>query len=140
MDVLEQKRKERPDLAQFFQEDRLSGFFVKNLEAVQGDERDVIILSLGYGKDSQGRFTMNFGPINKDGGERRLNVIVTRAKEKIVLVASIKATDFDLNSINTEGVRHLYHYLDYAERGKEALSLENIFGGETESPFEDEVK
>lgn len=140
MDVLEQKRKERPDLAQFFQEDRLSGFFVKNLEAVQGDERDVIILSLGYGKDSQGRFTMNFGPINKDGGERRLNVIVTRAKEKIVLVTSIKAADFNLDGINTEGVRHLYHYLDYAERGKEALSLENIFGGEVESPFEDEVK
>ena len=140
MDVLEQKRKERPDLAQFFQEDRLFGFFVKNLEAVQGDERDVMILSLSYGKDTQGRFTMNFGPINKDGGERRLNVIVTRAKEKVVLVASIKAADFDLNNINSEGVRHLYHYLDYAERGREALSLEDIFGGEVESPFEDEVK
>lgn len=140
LDILERKRKERPDLSQFFRDDRLSGFFVKNLEAVQGDERDVIILSLGYGKDTQGRFTMNFGPINKDGGERRLNVIVTRAKEKIILVSSIKAADFDLNNINTEGVRHLYHYLDYAERGKEALSLENIFGGEVESPFEEDVK
>ncbi len=140
LDVLEQKRKERPDLDQFFQDDRLSGFFVKNLEAVQGDERDVIILSLGYGKDSQGRFTMNFGPINKDGGERRLNVIVTRAKEKIVLVTSIKASDFNLNDLNSEGVRHLYHYLDYAERGRDALSLDNVFGGEVESPFEDEVK
>src|SRR3990167_6177111 len=68
------------------------------------------------GKDSQGRLTMNFGPINKDGGERRLNVIVTRAKEKTVLVTSIKASDFNLNDLNSEGVRHLYHYLDYAER------------------------
>ena len=140
LDVLEQKRKERPDLDQFFQDDRLSGFFVKNLEAVQGDERDVIILSLGYGKDSQGRLTMNFGPINKDGGERRLNVIVTRAKEKTVLVTSIKAADFNLNDLNSEGVRHLYHYLDYAERGRDALSLDNVFGGEVDSPFEDEVK
>jgi len=140
LDILEQKRKERPDLSQFFQEDRLSGFFVKNLEAVQGDERDIIILSLGYGKDANNRFTMNFGPINKDGGERRLNVIVTRAKEKIILVSSIKAADFNLDSINSEGVRHLYHYLDYAERGKEALSLGDISGGEVESPFEEDVK
>jgi superfamily I DNA and/or RNA helicase/very-short-patch-repair endonuclease len=140
LDVLEQKRKERPDLDKFFQDDRLSGFFVKNLEAVQGDERDVIILSLGYGKDSQGRFTMNFGPINKEGGERRLNVIVTRAKEKTVLVTSIKASDFNLNDLNSVGVRHLYHYLDYAERGRDALSLDNVSGGDAESPFEDEVK
>ena len=140
LDIIEQKRKARPELDKYFQDDRLSGFFVKNLEAVQGDERDVIILSLGYGRDPQGRFTMNFGPINKDGGEKRLNVIVTRAKEKLILVSSIKASDFDLNNLNTEGVRHLYHYLDYAERGKEALELQSVSDGDVDSPFEEEVK
>ena len=140
LDTIEQRRKFRPELDRYFQDDRLSGFFVKNLEAVQGDERDVIILSLGYGRDHQGRFTMNFGPINKEGGEKRLNVIVTRAKEKLILVSSIKASDFDLNNLNTEGVRHLYHYLDYAERGKEALELHDVVDGDIDSPFEEEVK
>ncbi|MEI8349821.1 MAG: DUF3320 domain-containing protein [Candidatus Omnitrophota bacterium] len=140
LDAIEQRRKIHPELDKFFLTDRLSGFFVKNLESVQGDERDVIILSLGYGRDSQGRFTMNFGPINKDGGEKRLNVIVTRAKEKLILVSSIKASDFDLSNLNTEGVRHLYRYLDYAERGKEALELQDITDGDVDSPFEEDVK
>ncbi len=140
LDVIEQRRKTRPELDKYFLNDRLAGFFVKNLESVQGDERDVIILSLGYGRDPQGRFTMNFGPINKDGGEKRLNVIVTRAKEKLILVSSIKASDFDLNSLNSEGVRHLYHYLDYAERGKDALELQGIEDGDIDSPFEGDVK
>ena len=140
LDTIEQRRRSRPELDKYFQDDRLSGFFVKNLEAVQGDERDVIILSLGFGRDHQGLLTMNFGPINKEGGEKRLNVIVTRAKEKLILVSSIKASDFNLNNLNTEGARHLYHYLDYAERGKEALELHNVVDGDIDSPFEEEVK
>ena len=140
MDALWQKRKQFPELEKFFVDDRLSGFFVKNLESVQGDERDIIVLSLGYGRDSQGRFTMNFGPINKEGGERRLNVVVTRAKEKLILVSSIKASDFKLGELNSAGIRHLYHYLDYAERGKVALEIDDILDGEVDSLFEEDVK
>jgi superfamily I DNA and/or RNA helicase len=65
---------------------RAEPLFVKNLENVQGDERDVIILSVGYGRDSNGRFAMNFGPLNRDGGARRLNVAVTRARSLLYLV------------------------------------------------------
>ena len=94
-EAIERRLKEQPDFEQFFKEDRLEGFFVKNLENVQGDERDVIFFSVGYGYDQQGQMTMNFGPLNKPGGERRLNVAVTRAREKVVLITSIKGSDID---------------------------------------------
>jgi len=140
LDLIEEERKNNPEFNKYFTEDRLSGFFVKNLESVQGDERDVIILSLGYGRDANGKFTMNFGPINKTGGEKRLNVIVTRAKSKICLVTSIKASDFDIEKLTAPGLKSLYRYLDYAERGKNALESITLGPGETESPFEDDVK
>ena len=140
LDLIEDERRNNPEFNKYFTEDRLSGFFVKNLESVQGDERDVIILSLGYGRDPNGKFTMNFGPINKTGGEKRLNVIVTRAKSKICLVASIKAGDFDIEKLTSPGLKSLYRYLDYAERGKNALQSVAIGGGDTESPFEDDIK
>lgn len=139
LDLIEQRRRAQPEFEKYFLDDRLSGFFVKNLESVQGDERDVIILSLGYGRDASGKLTMNFGPINKEGGERCLNVIITRAKEKLILVSSLRASDFDLGNLNTEGVRHLYHYLDYAERGKAALTMLETGVGDAESLFEEEV-
>jgi hypothetical protein len=107
---------------------------------VQGDERDVIIFSIGYGRDQHGRMTMAFGPLNRDGGERRLNVAVTRAREKVVLVSSTTAADIDLGATQAAGVLNLYHYLDYAARGNEALQLTGPQGlGEAESPFEDDV-
>lgn len=140
LDLIEEERKSNPEFNKYFTEDRLSGFFVKNLESVQGDERDVIILSLGYGRDTNGKFTMNFGPINKTGGEKRLNVIVTRAKSKICLVTSIRAGDFDIEKLTAPGLKSLYRYLDYAERGKNALESVTLGPGETESPFEDDVK
>ena len=89
-EAIDRRLKEQPDFEHFFKEDRLEGFFVKNLENVQGDERDVIFFSVGYGYDQQGQMAMNFGPLNKPGGERRLNVAVTRAREKVVLITSIK--------------------------------------------------
>jgi len=79
-DEIDRRLEESPELEPFFKADRLEGFFVKNLETVQGDERDVILFSVGYGRDAQGRLTMNFGPINREGGQRRLNVAVTRAR------------------------------------------------------------
>src|SRR5207248_2644693 len=88
-DEIERRRLAHPELEQFFIADRLEGFFVKNLENVQGDERDIILFSIGYGYDQNRRMTMNFGPLNKSGGERRLNVAVTRAREKVIVISSI---------------------------------------------------
>jgi len=120
-DTVEARLHERPEFEDFFQEDRLNGFFVKNLENVQGDERDVMIFSVGYGYDGNGRITMNFGPLNKQGGERRLNVAVTRAREKVVLVSSIRHDDIKTESTRAQGVHALHHYLRYAERRPKEL-------------------
>jgi hypothetical protein len=120
-EAIEKKLQEQPDFELFFKEDRLEGFFVKNLENVQGDERDVIFFSVGYGVDQQGQMAMNFGPLNKPGGERRLNVAVTRAREKVVLITSIKASDIDKDT-QALGVQTLRTYLDYAENGPEKSS------------------
>ncbi|MCK9573037.1 MAG: DUF4011 domain-containing protein, partial [Candidatus Omnitrophica bacterium] len=138
-DAVELKLKENPEYAKFFTDNRLDGFFIKNLESVQGDERDVIILSVGYGKDATGRLSMHFGPLNRNGGERRLNVLVTRAREKIIVVTSIRASDFDPN-IMAEGVLHLRNYLAFAEKGNDALSTELIGQKEDfESPLEESI-
>ncbi|MDU4959072.1 MAG: DUF3320 domain-containing protein [Sporomusaceae bacterium] len=139
-DALEKMRNEDSAYEGFFNEDRLEGFFVKSLENVQGDERDVMIFSIGYGYDRQGRMTMSFGPLNQEGGERRLNVAITRAREKVLVVSSIKASDFDLSQNPKPGALHLYRYLDYAERGPSALEITHPAGrGEEESPFEESV-
>lgn len=138
--ALERRREELPELDAFFDEDRLDGFFVKNLENVQGDERDVMIFSVGYGRDENGKLTMNFGPLNREGGERRLNVAITRARRRVELVASITGTEAEFATILSEGPRHLQRYLDYAHRGAVALAID--IGGEghdAESPFEEEV-
>jgi hypothetical protein len=120
-DELERQLQRRPDLERHFNGDRLGGFFVKNLETVQGDERDVIILSIGYGRDESGKLVMNFGPLNRTGGERRLNVAVTRAREELLVVSSIRARDIELSAASSAGLTHLRQYLDYAERGAESL-------------------
>lgn len=105
-----------PDVAAFFDEERPERFFVKNLERVQGDERDAIILSIGYGKTPHGRVIYRFGPINQTGGERRLNVAVTRARQRMTVVTSLRSTDFDPTRLNSAGPRMLRDFLDYAER------------------------
>jgi hypothetical protein len=139
-DEIEQRRRSQPEFERFFKDDRLEGFFVKNLENVQGDERDVMIFSVGYGYDQQHRMTMNFGPLNKPGGERRLNVAVTRAREKVILVSSVKAADIDLGATQAPGVLQLHRYMDYAERGEVALAITYpLGGGEPESDLEIEV-
>jgi hypothetical protein len=137
-EAIERRLKEQPDFEPFFKEDRLEGFFVKNLENVQGDERDVIFFSVGYGYDQQGQVAMNFGPLNKPGGERRLNVAVTRAREKVVLITSIKASDIDLEA-KALGVQTLRTYLDYAERGPEALEQGKRREGEFDSAIDEDV-
>jgi hypothetical protein len=89
------------------------GLLVKNLENIQGDERDIIILSVCYGYGPNGRMLMNFGPINKSGGERRLNVAFSRAKHHMVIVSSIQYSDIT-NDYN-DGANCLKTYLQYAE-------------------------
>ena len=138
-EAIDRRRRQQPELEHFFKEDRLEGFFVKNLENVQGDERDVIIISLGYGYDACGKITMNFGPVNKSGGERRLNVAVTRARERTILVTSIKASDIDLDSARSEGTKVLHDYLEYGEKGPAILKTVNIGIDESLSPIEKTV-
>ena len=87
----------------FFGNMRDEPFFVKNLENVQGDERDVIVFSVGYGRDALGKLAMNLGLLNNVGGSERLNVAVTRAREKVVLVSSIRGADLDLSRTNAGG-------------------------------------
>jgi DNA polymerase III delta prime subunit len=101
----------------FFAAGREEPFFVKNLETIQGDERDVILLSVGYGRDESGRVTMNFGPLNRDGGWRRLNVLVTRARMRCVVFTSITAADIRLEPTTPRGVVALRRYLEYAAGG-----------------------
>lgn len=138
--ALDQRRQRLPDLDEFFNEDRLDGFFVKNLESVQGDERDVMIFSVGYGRDEVGKLTMNFGPLNCEGGERRLNVAITRARRRVALVASTSGTESEFATRLPDGPRHLQRYLDYAARGPVALAIDvGEAALDTESPFEEEV-
>ncbi len=89
--------------------------FVKNLENVQGDERDVILFSIGYGPDKDGKISMNFGPLNNAGGERRLNVAVSRARQEMYIFSTLKAADIDLRRSKARGVEGLKHFLQYAE-------------------------
>ena len=138
--ALDRRRRDLPELDSFFAEDRLDGFFVKNLENVQGDERDVMVFSVGYGRDENGKLTMNFGPLNREGGQRRLNVAITRARRRVELVASITGTEPEFATNLREGPRHLQRYLDYAARGPVALAIEPGESGlDAESPFEEEV-
>ncbi|HEY0716712.1 MAG TPA: AAA domain-containing protein, partial [Streptosporangiaceae bacterium] len=92
-------------------------FFVKNLERVQGDERDAIILTIGYGKNADGRMLYRFGPINNEGGERRLNVAITRARLSMTVVSSFSAQEMDPAHLRSEGAQMLCRYLTYAESG-----------------------
>ena len=138
--ALDRRRQRLPELDAFFADDRLAGFFVKNLENVQGDERDVMIFSVGYGRDEAGRLMMNFGPLNREGGERRLNVAITRARRRVELVASITGTEPEFSTSLRDGPRHLQRYLDYAARGPVALAIDlGEEGRDAESPFEEEV-
>jgi very-short-patch-repair endonuclease len=126
-------------LGDFFAEDREERFFVKNLERVQGDERDAIILSVGYGKNERGDLPYRFGPLLSDGGERRLNVAVTRAKRRMTLVSSFGSADMDPDRSKAEGVKLLRSYLQYAE--SEGTNLGEVIKEKPElNPFEVDVR
>jgi hypothetical protein len=95
--------------------------FIKNLENVQGDERDVILFSVGYGPDEQGRVALNFGPLNREGGWRRLNVAVSRARYEMLIFSVLKPEQIDLNRTRSDGITGLRAFLEFAERGVVAL-------------------
>jgi very-short-patch-repair endonuclease len=125
------------DLEPFFADDRPEPFFVKNLERVQGDERDAIILSIGYGKHPDGRMRYQWGPLLRDGGERRLNVAATRAKHSLTLVSSFSSQDVDPDRLTKAGAKLLADYLEYAGSG----GTYSATSGATElNPFEADVR
>ena len=126
LDELEKRRRAHPQSERFFVDDGPEPFFVKNLENIQGDERDCIFISVGYGREQNGKIAMNFGPLNLDGGERRLNVLISRAKERCKVFSSITANDIDLSKTAARGVAALKTFLNYAELGV-------LEGGETQS-------
>ena len=139
-DLLDNERRKSPQIEPFFSDDLTEPVFVKNLESVQGDERDIMFFSLTYGPDRTGHMTMNFGPMNKEGGERRLNVAITRARSELVVFSSFRPEQIDLSRTQAVGVRDLKHFMEYAERGPHALA-EAIHGsvGGYDSPFEKAV-
>ena len=141
LDLLDAARRDHPEIEAHFCEDIDQPVFVKNLENVQGDERDVILFSVCYGPDRAGKLSMNFGPLNRDGGERRLNVAVTRAKHEVVVFSTLRSEQIDLSRTRATGAAHLKSYLEYAERGTAAIAA-NIESAHTEdydSVFEKEV-
>lgn len=120
-ETLRLARRDRPEIDDFFSEANPEPFFVKNLERVQGDERDAIILTVGYGRTEHGRMRYNFGPINQEGGFRRLNVAVTRAKRRMTVVSCFSADDMDPDRVTNQGVRMLRDYIEYAAGGGRKL-------------------
>ncbi len=139
---LDQARKEHPELDDFFDSEdreRQEPFFNKNLERVQGDERDAIILSIGYGKDRAGRLVYRFGPLLHDGGERRRNVAATRAKRRITVVSSFSHEDMDDAKLHSRGMRLLKQYLRFAASSGTEIYEEAGTAAER-NPFELDVE
>lgn len=120
-DEINRYRMKNPIHEPFFDEDKDEPFFVKNLENVQGDERDTILFSICYAKNAQGKMHMRFGPLGHQGGERRLNVAITRAKHNVKLIGSILPEDIDLSRTHSEGVRMLRSYISFAMHRSDAL-------------------
>jgi very-short-patch-repair endonuclease len=137
-DELELRRRQDPALEPFFARDREEPFFVKNLENIQGDERDVIFLSVTYGKARDGRLRNNFGPINGENGWRRLNVLTTRARRRMVVFSSMRGDDINPAAAGSRGPALLREFLNYAERGQ-LQSAAATRAADAESPFEQEV-
>ncbi|WP_422926346.1 DUF3320 domain-containing protein [Singulisphaera sp. PoT] len=114
-DRLERRRREDSTLEDFFSTNINEPFFVKNLENVQGDERDVIFISVGYGQTAEGELALNFGPLNDEGGERRLNVLITRARFRCEVFTNLTSNDIDLKRTRSLGMRTFKSFLAYAE-------------------------
>lgn len=130
----------RLDLSDFFSLDREERFFVKNLETVQGDERDAIILSVGYGKAANGDLPHRFGPLTQEVGYRRLNVAITRARRRMCVISSFSHHEIDLNRSGSRGVQLLKAYLEYAASGGRRLPEGEHAGEVGLNAFEADVR
>lgn len=139
-DLFDQAQRDHPELEWFFSDDRIEPTAVKNLENVQGDERDVMFFSITFGFDSAGKFPVNFGALNRDGGERRLNVAITRARRSLIVYSSFYSEQLRAERSQARGVRDLKCFLGYAEKGPAAIAArtEGSVGG-YDSPFEEAV-
>lgn len=138
LDELEVRRRQDPSLESFFASRPQEGFFVKNLENIQGDERDVIFLSVTYAKGHDGRLRYQFGPLNSQNGWRRLNVLTTRARKRMKVFSSIRSQDIQTTQTDSVGAKLLHDFLRYAELGKLDNPCVAASAG-VESPFEREV-
>ena len=139
-DMLVRERRDRPEYEEYFSyDDKTEPFFIKNLENVQGDERDTMIMSVTYGPNKHDRILMNFGPINRVGGNRRLNVAITRAKYNLIIVSSMTHDDIDLSRAKGDGPSFFKNILKYAELGfDDKVDSVDVYA-EFDSPFEEEV-
>ncbi|WP_163399678.1 DUF3320 domain-containing protein [Flavobacterium fluviatile] len=133
--ALEVKRRKNPEVENFFRSHATEPLFIKNLENVQGDERDVIFISIGYGRTEDGKVPMSFGPLNNEGGERRLNVLITRAKSRCEVFTNITASDMNPGPNAKFGIRALKSFLYYAQHGKFESDKEEIIT--KPQPFEE---
>lgn len=135
-ELLELARRTNPTLDAFLREGQAEDVFVKNIENVQGDERDVILVSVGYGPTTPGGrlSSMSFGPVNGEGGERRLNVLFTRARVRCEVFASFDPGDIDVNRTSGVGPRILKRFLEFAKHGR--MDDSSSTGLEADTPFE----
>jgi hypothetical protein len=118
LEAVERLRRDSPDTEAFFTAHPAEPFFVKNLENVQGDERDAIMISVGYGRGADGKLAMRFGPLSNEGGERRLNVLITRAKKRCIVFSGISAEEVDTERAKGRGVAALKTFLAFAAGGE----------------------
>jgi hypothetical protein len=141
-DLLDKARQEHPEIEPFFDETLPEPVVVKNLETVQGDERDLIMIGIGYGPTAPGAKTMsmNFGPLNREGGWRRLNVAVTRARREMLVFTSFDPSMIDLRRTSARAVADLKTFIEFAHRGPMVLADAGpgSLGGYA-SPFEEAV-
>lgn len=140
LDLFDQAQRDYPEIEWFFADERVEPTVVKNLENVQGDERDVMLFSITFSPNEAGRVPLTFGALNRDGGERRLNVAVTRCRQELVVYSSFKAEQLHVEKTKSRGVKDLKSFLDYAERGPVALSVDQTTANGTfASPLEEAV-
>ena len=131
-DILTEMLAKNPEMEQLAY-DAEEPIFIKNLENVQGDERDIILFSVGYGPDKRGKVSMNFGPLNNQGGERRLNVAVSRARYEMIVFSTLQPEMIDLRRTQAAGVVGLKRFLEYAKTGRLALQAEALETGNEET-------
>ena len=140
LNLFDKVRQSNSELEWYFNEEREEPVIVKNLENIQGDERDVMCFSITFGRDNAGKMSMAISALNRDGGEKRLNVAVTRARSEMHVFSSIRADDIDLSRTKALGVAHLKYFLNYAENGQKVLpQMDEGSLGDAESPFEEAV-